>query len=737
MKHNYMLFQKFFFASKVYYQVILLSMLFFSNAVAQSDFIVIDQFGYRTTSEKVAVIRDPQTGFDEGQSFNPGSTYALVNAESGEQVFTAEPEEWNGGIEDESSGDRAWWFDFSEVTEPGTYYVEDVDQGDRSFEFEIRDDVYNSVLKHAFRTFFYQRAGFAKEAPYAETGWEDGASHLGPLQDANCRSYDAPDDASTEKDLRGGWYDAGDYNKYTNWTSNYIYEMFLAYLDNPEAWGDDFDIPESGNGIPDILDEAKWGMDHLLRLQNDDGSMISVVSLSHASPPSSATGPSLYGGVNTSATNNSASTFAFGAKVFGALGMNDYADQLLEAAKKAWGWADENPNVIWRNNDEAYGSQGIASGQQETNDYGRFAYKMRAAVHLFEMTGEESYKSFFDENYQDIHLIPWNYAFPFEVREQEVLLYYTTLEDATTSVVREIKDKYADALNTNEFNFPAYHNINTIDPYMAPLENYVWGSNGTKSNQGTIFYDLITYDIEPSQHEDARRAAERFIHYIHGVNPLNMVYLSNMYGKGGDKCVNQFYHTWFHDGTELWDEVGVSTYGPAPGFLVGGPNPEYDWDDCCPDGCGSMENNAVCTSISLSPPKDQPDQKSYLDFNTTWPLNSWEVTENSCGYQTAYIRLLSKFVQRTNPPTLSVDAEKLEPKFTMFPNPATSKLSIKIPDDFGAKLLSISSVQGARIMDQEVTKNKLSLDIHNFSAGIYLVRIDGDKGTMTQKLVVH
>ena len=94
----------------------------------------------------------------------------------------------------------------------------------------------------------------------------------------------------------------------------------------------------------------------------------------------------------------------------------------------------------------------------------------------------------------------------------------------------------------------------------------------------------------------------------------------------------------------LWDRVGTSTYGPAPGFVTGGPNPSYNWDSCCPTGCGGS-NNSICNSENLTPPKGQPAQKSYKDFNTSWPLNSWEVTENSNSYQLNYIRLLSKFIQ--------------------------------------------------------------------------------------------
>jgi hypothetical protein len=113
---------------------------------------------------------------------------------------------------------------------------------------------------------------------------------------------------------------------------------------------------------------------------------------------------------------------------------------------------------------------------------------------------------------------------------------------------------------------------------------------------------------------------------------------------GAEVSANEFYHSWFADQSPLWDRVGTSTYGPPPGFLPGGPNPSYGVDGCCPSSCGSPENNAVCTSEPVSPPMGQPDQKSYKDFNTSWPLNSWEVTENSNGYQVAYIRLLSKLV---------------------------------------------------------------------------------------------
>ena len=131
-----------------------------------------------------------------------------------------------------------------------------------------------------------------------------------------------------------------------------------------------------------------------------------------------------------------------------------------------------------------------------------------------------------------------------------------------------------------------------------------------------------------AEHENA---ALGYLHYLHGVNPLGLVYLSNMGDAGAENSVEEFYHSWFADGSAEWDSVSGSTYGPAPGFLVGGPNPSYNWASCCPGSCGSAANNALCGTTPLSPPAGQPKQKSYLQFNDTWPLNSWEVTENSNG----------------------------------------------------------------------------------------------------------
>jgi endoglucanase len=612
---------------------------FSSINAAISNFIVVDQFGYLPDAQKVAVIRDPQTGYDAAQSFTPGSNYQLVNLQTGQAVHTGTAAAWKAGATSTESGDKIWWFDFSNITAAGSYAVVDIEQNVRSPGFKIAADVYKPVLKHAVRTFFYQRVGFAKQQPNAEAGWTDNASHLGNCQDSQSRLFTDQGNAATQKDLRGGWFDAGDFNKYTNWHADYLIALLHAYLENPAAWTDDFNIPESNNGIPDIIDEIKWGMDWLVRMQNDNGSVLSIQGLSHASPPSSATGCSYYGPASTSATLSSAAAFALGAKVLANLGnetLATYAADLQTRAVNAWTWANANPAVNVRNNEGIYA--GLGAGQQEVDDATRALKKTRAAIYLYAATAGSTYHDHVKANYANSAqwVDMWN--------EERLMswLYYANLPDTDTTLAGNIKSQYSTAM-TGSSNLGAV--TAQTDGYRAYMgnSNFTWGSNRSMSRKGSSFMNLLAYSAGNQNASSVRNAALGYLHYLHGTNPQAMVYLSNMYSLGVHSSVNEFYHSWYTNGSANWDRVGQSSYGPAPGFLVGGPNPSYDWDACCPNSCGSPANNNVCNSISLIPPKGQPAMKSYLDFNTSWPLNSWQITENHNDYQVAYIRLLSKF----------------------------------------------------------------------------------------------
>lgn len=604
---------------------------------ALSEFIVVDQFGYLPGSEKVAVLRDPVTEMGQvasAKDYTPSATYRVMNAETDTSELEGAATAWNAGAEHEQSGDKAWWFDFSSLSKPGVYYILDVDNGVRSALFRIAEDVYREPMKQAVRTFFYQRAGFAKEAPFAENDWVDGASHIGAGQDTEARLFSAASDESTERDLSGGWYDAGDYNKYTPWTADYIIEMLRAYEERPEAFGDDYNVPDSGNCVADLLDEAVFGLEHLVKLQEPDGSVLSVVGLDGASPPSAASGASVYGPASTNATVRAATAYAWGARILAEVHPN-FAAGLMQRAIDAYAWADANPDATFSNSGK------VAAGEQQSGDQEVLIYKLGAALALYRLTGEASYKSFFDANYyvEQYNAFAYTWLGAYQLAFTDIYLDYTTLDDADPTVSAAILTAIEGALAGD-------NNLGNLtsekDPYMARHDDMTWGSNAIRCRSGIQHYSYVTYGMDETKNADATRSAERYIHYVHGVNPLQLVYLSAMERFGAEKSVSTFYHTWFHDGTSF-------DTNPAPGFLVGGPNSSYNWDACCEtDSCGAA--NALCANRPAVPTElggetgQWPAMKAYWEFNDTWPVNSWSVSENSDGYQLAYIRLLSKFV---------------------------------------------------------------------------------------------
>ena len=161
----------------------------FSNAVppVADNHIKIDQFGYRPSDKKIAIISNPISGYNNASPFSPGNTYQVRRWSDDAVVYSSPITAWNGGSTQSQSGDKVWWFDFTAVTSPGMYYVMDITRNVRSYQFEIADHVYLSILKQAPRVFFYQRCGISKSSPYAQVRWIGCVWHTGNLQDTGCR----------------------------------------------------------------------------------------------------------------------------------------------------------------------------------------------------------------------------------------------------------------------------------------------------------------------------------------------------------------------------------------------------------------------------------------------------------------------------------------------------------------------------------------------------------------------
>lgn len=701
----------------------------FLTAQTVSYHLKIDQFGYLPDAVKVAVVSDPQTGFNAAESYTPGNTLHLRRATDNSSVFSTSPVAWKNGATDPVSGDKVWWFDFSSVQTPGEYYVFNPANNTRSESFLIASDVYDHVFKTALRTFYYQRCGVEKTTPFAATKWSDPSPcHVASNQDKQCRLVSNPV-LATERDLSGGWHDAGDFNKYVNFALNPVLDLAMSYLEHPQVFGDDYGIPESGNGVPDLLDELKWELDWLLRMQQSDGSVLCVVGGGNASPPSADVAPRRYGPATTSASYSAAAMFAIGSRVFRQAGNNLYADELQTAATDSWFWAKSHPGIAF------YNTGVLAAGEQETDTYGLFISRLCAAVYLYDITGAAEYKNWVESNYTQHHLMQWTWASMYETTSLDALLYFSALPGVSGTVAGQIRATYSNSLSTADDHLGGFNNQS--DPYRAYLGegNYVWGSNQIKSREGVALFDMITFGLNPSQQPNFRNAAAEYLHYIHGVNPFGLCFLTNMTGLGADNSAREMYHVWFGDGT-VWDNAQTSPKGPAPGYLTGGPNKYYSIDGCCPNNCGSAQNNALCSTATLQPPLGQPAMKSYKDWNTSWPQNSWQITEPAIYYQAAYVRLLSKFVQDATVTQTSLPDNSLV--FKLFPNPAGQSCLVQLPQNIPeTSLIRLLNATGLVLQEKRSTGNLLILDLEGLPAGIYMVQVQTGDQSGTQRLVVR
>jgi endoglucanase len=589
--------------------------------------LLVDQFGYRPDDVKVAVIRNPEVGYDSAAKFSPGSVYQVRRTNDGGVAFAGAPTPWHRGEVEASSGDNGWWFEFSNLIAPGSYFIYDVQRNVRSATFNIDQQVYKNVLKAAVRTYFYQRSGIAKQRPNADQCWTDEPAYLGTDQDIEAHDITDRGNRSKFRNLSGGWFDAGDTNKYVTFAVQPVHQLLTAYQENPKVFTDDFNIPESGNGIPDLLDEVKWETDWLKKMQYSNGSAalkVGEIVYGPATPPSSDHNTRYYIPACSSSTIAVAGMFAHASYVFGgipALG-NDAAELKLRAIA-AWN------NFQHTTDRQTHCDTGVVhAGNADWTAEAQGAAAVVAAIYLYAITESASYEEYIKTHLHELkpyHDIGWSRYNP---EQGEALLFYASLARADAATRKTVlSDKLNDARAGNQ----VYGFNPEDDLYRAFMHDaqYHWGSNGPRAAYGNTNIDVITYVPDTPNPAGYQTRALEILHYFHGVNPLAMVYLSNMYAYGATRSANEIYHAWFAHGTK-WSDALSSDCGPPPGYVPGGPN-------------AAALRDGVPNSIS--PPTGQPQQKSYKDWNIATPENSWTITEPAIYYQSGYVKLLSKFVQ--------------------------------------------------------------------------------------------
>lgn len=466
--------------------------------------------------------------------------------------------------------------------------------------------------------FYYQRSGFPKQSPYADPRWEDNAAFLGPKQDTEAHFIGDSTNDTLARDMRGGWFDAGDINKYVTFAAPAIHQLLEAYREDPQIWGDDFNLPESGNRIPDIIDEITYELDWLKRMQDDDGGVfikLGTLDFKMFNRPSLDDRPRFYGPKCSSSTIDVAAMFSHAALVLHNLpSYAAYGDDLTKRAVMAWNWYQNNPTSATCDTKE------IKSGDADRSLEEQSEIAITAAIYLLDLTEDPVYSDYIEQNYNVVSQCLYCHEtwYPYHVSFADSLLYYMDLNSAKP----KIKDLLRENLIHLARSSPTYASGKELDPYRAymPNDQYHWGSNAIKALYGIANCDIHLKNVGELNFPDYKERCLDALHYFHGVNPLGLVYLSNMYDYGADYSINELHHDWFGHG--IYDNALSSPSGPPPGYLTGGPNQNYT---------GSAP-------IDLKHP-----MKSYLDSNNKYhDMKMWEISEPAIYYQSAYLKLLSR-----------------------------------------------------------------------------------------------
>lgn len=548
-----------------------------SVAGAQADAIRLDQVGYAPDAPKVA--------------------YAITRAMGGFHVVTADGRDTvlSGRLgalrSTASSTESTRAADFSAVRDTGRFVVVIPGLG-TSHPFRIAPRVHEDVARAALKAFYFQRASVDLDAahagPWARTG---GHPDTAILVHPSAASADRP--AGTRISSPGGWYDAGDYNKYvvnsgiSTATLLAIHQDFPAYARTLETG-----IPESGDAVPDVLQEAWWNLRWMLTMQDPaDGGVyhkLTEATFSAFVMPTEVRAPRYVVQKSTAAALNFAAVTAQASRVLRpyARAMGIDADSLLAASVRAWAWARRHPRV--RYDQDALNRRtdpDILTGEYgDAGDYGdELAW---AATELALATGQDSF-------FTAVRVVADSASIP-SWGEVRTLAYYALVQpgirltprmqaeaERARAALRKKADALAAAADGSAFG----------TPMGGARADYVWGSNAVAANQGVLLVNAY------------RATGDR--RYLDAAT-ANLEYLLGRNATGYSFVTGHGARTPMHPHHRL--SAGDTVAAPVPGMLVGGPNPGRQ------DGC--------------SYPHTEPD-RAYVDDLCSYAANEIAINWNA------------------------------------------------------------------------------------------------------------
>jgi endoglucanase len=420
-------------------------------------------------------------------------------------------------------GGAAWVGDFTALAAPGRYRLV-ADNGLRSYPFDVGAQVFDRPLRAVQRWFYYQRAFTAIEPAHAEGPW-----------------VHASDAALAPRGVVKGWHDAGDLSLYNASTSAALFWLLLAHADFGPG-GDDDGIPESGNGVPDLLDEARWGLEWLLSVQDGSGAFANTTCQPRYGPYGAnapeAAAPYLAGEPGTLATGRAVGTLAFAAVQFRP---HDpaFAERCLQAALAGERYLAARPD------EQSDGPTCPAYRQDGNAEVGR-QVRMYAAAGLLLATGQPRFREEFERWLVPLDKEP-NYH---HLGGYAALLY---LRAPARDPVRalQLRERLRELARAARADADAH-------PFQW-AGRYHWGSLGAGFVRAGAFSARACLDDGTA--EDCEQALAN-LQYVLGRNSLRLCYVSGL--PGVTRGVTRSFHHWL---ATLRAEPQL-----FPGMIPGGPN---------------------------------------------------------------------------------------------------------------------------------------------------------------------
>lgn len=503
--------------------------------------IRINQIGFEPSSPKKAIVFTSTPG-----------TFNLKNS-AGKKVYTGQLKR---SEQPAFNGKYTYIADFSSFQTPGKYVV-NVPAIGASYPFKIQKSVLGNVARGTIKAYYFIRASIPLKVQYAGK-WARAEGHPDTAVFIHASAVGPGRPEGYKISSPRGWYDAGDYNKYivnsgiSTATLLSLYEDFPGYMN-----GVNLNIPESGNNIPDVLDEALWNIRWMLTMQDPhDGGVYHKLTNAVFDPfimPDKATTKRYVVEKTTAATLDFAAVMAQASRIFKNYrsALPGLSDSCLKAAQQAWGWARQNPRVLYNQNllNEKYMPKVTTGTYGDFNVSDEFIW---AAAELFTTTGNKTY-------IDTVNILPDD-KMPLPNWGQVRLLGYYTLSRYTKALSKVIPAQVAD-INKRLIAFAdqmvAGANENAYQTVMdKSVANFNWGSNANAGNQGIALLQayLLTSNRKYLDYAVAN------LDYILGRNGTGYCYVTGF----GSKPSMHPHHR---------PSVADSVVDPIPGLVVGGANP--------------------------------------------------------------------------------------------------------------------------------------------------------------------